>query len=331
MFELMDTTRDRAIIQIIGFGEKGQALCHYIENKGVEGVEYFIENEIQQSSVTSISTSSNLALAITVEQGSSHQAVADSDLNFYLIDESYLSEHLDEIQKYVDQTCLNCLVILNHNSTVDLGSKEVAEVLAQMDSFLPLPFSPYQDNEVPYLIDQNEMAYRFVQGISEIITRPGLICADFADVRTVILEMGMTVMGTHSATGENRAVNAIGSVISSPVFKDGILSEARAILVNMTGGMDTSISEFEEVGNSIKAIVTDNATVVVAAPIDPDMNGEMRVTVIATGISSSSNIRKVDEPTINISSIIEFAPDDSSEDEDYKDSDIPAFLRPKKD
>ena len=73
---------------------------------------------------------------------------------------------------------------------MDTGSEKVKDWIKQMNSFLPLPFSPYQDNEIPYLIDQNEMAYRFVKGISEIITRPGLICADFADVRTVLLKNG---------------------------------------------------------------------------------------------------------------------------------------------
>jgi len=158
---------------------------------------------------------------------------------------------------------------------METGSEKVKDLIKEMNSFLPLPFSPYQDYDVPYLIDQNEMAYRFVQGVSEIITRPGLICTDFADVRTVMSEMGMTVMGTHSATGENRAINTIEHIISSPLFADIIMSGVKAILVNITAGLDISISEFEEIGHSIKAIVTDNATVVVAAPIDPDMNGEI--------------------------------------------------------
>ena len=136
----------------------------------------------------------------------------------------------------------------------------------------------------------------------------------------------MTVMGTHSATGENRAVNAIGSVISSPVFKNGILSEARGILVNMTGGMDTSINEFEEVGNFIKAISGNDATVVVAAPIDPDMNGEMRVTVIATGFNNqnvvieNSNTNLMASDQVNdYQNLLDdlIVPNDSSENEDY--------------
>lgn len=339
MFELMDTASDQAIIQVIGFGKKAQSLCTYMDNKGIEGVEYFTEIELQNTNSIPINTSSNLALEIATEQGGSHQFVKASDLNFYLVDESYLLEHLHEIQKCVDQTCLNCLVILNHNSIMETGSEKVKDWIKQMNSFLPLPFSPYHDNEIPYLIDQNEMAYRFVQGISEIITRPGLICTDFADVRTVMSKMGMTVMGTHSATGRDRAANAIGHVISSPVFKDFVLSEARSILVNITAGMDMSISDFEEVGCSIEALAADNATVVVAAPIDPDMNGEMRVTVIATGLNNPKTV--IDKLNIDLMTSKQandyqkvlddiIFPDDYSEDKDYKYSDIPVFLRPKK-
>ena len=179
MFELMDTANDRVIVQVIGFGKKAQSLCAYMDNKGIEGVEYFTEIEVQNTNSIPINTSSNLALEIATEQGGSHQFIEASDLNFYLVDESYLSAQIDKIQQYVDQTCLNCLVILNHNSIMETGSEKVKDWIKKMDSFLPLPFNPYQENEVPYLIDQNEMAYRFVQGISEIITRPGLVCAVF--------------------------------------------------------------------------------------------------------------------------------------------------------
>lgn len=295
MFEIMETGNDRAIIQVIGFGKQAESVCAYMNNKGIEGVEYFTEIEVQNTNSIPMSTSSKHTLEIATEKGGSYRFIKAADLNFYLVDGSYLSAKIDRVQQYVDQTCLNCLVILNYNSIIETGSEKVKDWIKQMDSFLPLLFSPCQDNEVPYLIDQNEMAYRFVQGISEIITRPGLVCADFADVRTVLLKMGMTVMGTHSATGENRAINALMSVISSPVFKDGILSEARNILVNMTGGMDILINEFEEVLNSIKAISGNDATVV-AAPIDPKMNGKIRVTVIATGFSSLKNV--VDKPRI---------------------------------
>jgi|GEM_PF-6583533 len=284
MFEIMDAGNDSVIVQVIGFGKKAESVCAYMNNNGIEGVEYFTEIEVQNTNYLPMRTLSNLA----TEQGDSHRFIEASDLNFYLVDESYLSEQIDNIQQYVDQTCLNCLVILNHNSIIETGSEKVKVWIKLMDSFLPLPFSPYPDNDTPYLTNQNEMAYRFVQGISEIITRPGLVCADFCDVRSVLFKMGRVVMGTHSATGKDRAANAVGRAISSPLLKDAILSGSSSILVNITAGMDVSINEFEEVGNSIKAIAADNATVVVAAPIVPEMSGIMHVTVVAAGSNESN-------------------------------------------
>ena len=125
-----------------------------------------------------------------------------------------------------------------------------------------------------------------VQGIAELITRPGLINVDFADVRTVMSEMGMAMMGSGRSTGEGRAREAAESAIASPLLEDVNLSGARGILVNVTAGMDLSIGEFEEVGNTVKEFASENATVVVGTVIDPDMSGELRVTVVATGLGN---------------------------------------------
>ncbi|MCK5648578.1 MAG: cell division protein FtsZ, partial [Gammaproteobacteria bacterium] len=201
--------------------------------------------------------------------------------------------------------------------------------------------------------EANNVLLNAVQGISELITRPGLINVDFADVRTVMSEMGMAMMGTGSATGEDRAKDAAERAISSPLLEDVDLSGAKGILVNVTAGMDMSIGEFEEVGNSIKSFAAENATVVVGTVIDPEMNGEMRVTVVATGIGSAARVqaekaaiklvkperdRVATIPTIDHNSIVEeerivtqkVSGDEyasAGEAEDLKYLDIPAFLR----
>ncbi|MCK5664200.1 MAG: cell division protein FtsZ, partial [Thiotrichaceae bacterium] len=166
-------------------------------------------------------------------------------------------------------------------------------------------------------------------------------------------EMGMAMMGTGSATGEDRATDAAERAISSPLLEDVDLSGARGILVNVTAGMDMSIGEFEDVGNSIKSFAADNATVVVGTVIDPEMNGEMRVTVVATGIGAidhvqvekpeiklvkpeqkrDENVKSIDDRSIVENDLVmtqrvsgdEYAT--SSEAEDLKYLDIPAFLR----
>jgi cell division protein FtsZ len=130
----------------------------------------------------------------------------------------------------------------------------------------------------------NEVLQGAVQGIAELITRPGLINVDFADVRTVMSEMGMAMMGSGSAAGEDRAREAAEAAISSPLLEDINLQGARGILVNVTAGMDMAIGEFQAVGDTIKEYASDSATVVVGTVIDPDMSNNIRVTVVATGL-----------------------------------------------
>ncbi|MCB1842104.1 MAG: cell division protein FtsZ, partial [Halioglobus sp.] len=122
------------------------------------------------------------------------------------------------------------------------------------------------------------------QGIAELITNPGLINVDFADVRTVMSEMGMAMMGTGHAKGENRAREAAEKAINSPLLDDINLAGARGILVNITAGYDLSLGEFSEVGDTIEEFASEEATVVVGTVIDPDMKEELKVTVVATGL-----------------------------------------------
>jgi cell division protein FtsZ len=132
--------------------------------------------------------------------------------------------------------------------------------------------------------EANKVLQGAVQGIAELITRPGLINVDFADVRTVMSEMGMAMMGTGESDGENRAQDAAEAAVNSPLLDDIDLSGANGILVNVTAGMDLAIGEFDTVGKTVKQFAAPDATVVVGTVIDPDMNGSMRVTVVATGL-----------------------------------------------
>ncbi len=138
----------------------------------------------------------------------------------------------------------------------------------------------------------NNVLLGAVQGIAELITRPGLINVDFADVRTVMSEMGMAMMGTGVASGENRARTAAESAIASPLLEEVSLSGARGVLVNITAGLDMSIGEFEEVGDVIKGFTSESATVVVGTVIDPEMSDELRVTVVVTGLGTDQQDRR---------------------------------------
>jgi cell division protein FtsZ len=130
----------------------------------------------------------------------------------------------------------------------------------------------------------NQVLQGAVQGIAELITRPGLINVDFADVRTVMSETGMAMMGSGAASGEGRARAAAESAVSSPLLEDINLAGAHGILVNVTAGMDLSIGEFQEVGQIVKQFASEDATVVVGTVIDPELTNQVRVTVVATGL-----------------------------------------------
>ncbi len=171
----------------------------------------------------------------------------------------------------------------------------------------------------------NNVLLGAVKGISDLITRPGLINVDFADVRTVMSEMGMAMMGTGSASGEQRARQAAEAAIASPLLEDVNFSGARGILVNITAGMDMSIGEFEEVGDVVKEFISDDATVVVGTVIDPDMSDEMRVTVIVTGLGDARQRTQQNTQQTQKARIMETAKSDGSF--DYQQLDRPALIR----
>ena len=143
----------------------------------------------------------------------------------------------------------------------------------------------------------NQVLQGAVQGIAELITRPGMINVDFADVRTVMAETGMAMMGSGHATGEGRAKAAAEAAISSPLLEDVNLSGAHGLLINVTAGMDLRTSEFHQVGETVKQFASDDATVVVGYVIDPEMTDQIRVTVVATGIGRAVT-KAMPQPTL---------------------------------
>lgn len=176
----------------------------------------------------------------------------------------------------------------------------------------------------------NDVLLNATQGIAELITRPGLINVDFADVKTVMSEMGVSMMGTGAASGENRAREAAEAAINSPLLEDIDLAGAKGILVNITAGMNLSIGEFDEVGNTVRDFSDDDATVVVGTVIDPDLDSELRVTVVATGLGGEKQAAEVppmrkqqDEPTVRLVANDNLDPVVP----DYRDMDRPAVYR----
>jgi cell division protein FtsZ len=133
-----------------------------------------------------------------------------------------------------------------------------------------------------------------VQGIADLIINPGLINVDFADVRTVMSEMGMAMMGTGVATGPDRAREAAEKAINSPLLEDINLQGARGILVNVSASDNLTLGEFNDVGEAIEEFASDEATVVVGTVIDPSLGDEVRVTVVVTGLGGKQEMRLVE-------------------------------------
>jgi cell division protein FtsZ len=175
----------------------------------------------------------------------------------------------------------------------------------------------------------NDVLLHAVQGIAELITRPGLINVDFADVKTVMSEMGAAMMGSGEASGDNRAREAAERAIRSPLLEDVNLAGAKGILVNITAGLNLAIGEFDEVGNTVREFADDDATVVVGTVIDPDMQNDMRVTVVATGLGERLKAEIPKAPRVEEVKPVKLVNSDLVEpvSDDYRELDRPTVLR----
>ena len=185
---------------------------------------------------------------------------------------------------------------------MNYAEQGIAELQNQVDSLIIIPNEKVLAvmGQNATLVDAfnkaNEVLFNAVQGISELITRPGLINVDFADVRTVMSEMGMAMMGSATVSGENRALEAANKAISSPLLEDINLYGAKGLLVNITAGPDMAIGEFEAVGNAVNEFAAPDANVVIGTAFDPNMAGDLRVTMVATGLVDGKPEKKQIEP-----------------------------------
>jgi cell division protein FtsZ len=326
MFELMDTYTQGAVIKVIGVGGGGGNAVEHMVRQNIEGVDFICANTDAQALKTS-SAPTVLQLGADLTKGLGAGANPDLGRQAALEDR----ERIEEVISGADMVFITAGM---GGGTGTGGAPVVAQVAKEKGILTvavitkPFPFEgrkrlqvaddgiralgEYVDSLITIpnerlltvlgknisLLDAfkaaNDVLLGAVQGIAELITRPGLINVDFADVRTVMSEMGMAMMGTGSATGEGRAHQAAEAAIASPLLENVDLAGARGILVNITAGMDMAIGEFEEVGNTIKGFASENATVVVGTVIDPEMSSDLRVTVVATGLGT--NIKQADKP-----------------------------------
>jgi cell division protein FtsZ len=316
MFELADTNTQNAVIKVIGVGGGGGNAVEHMMTHKIEGVEFICANtDAQALKNSSAHTVIQLGESITRGLGAGanpeigrRSAEEDRDRIKAAIngaDMVFITAGMGGgtgtgAAPIVAQVAKELGILTVAVTTkpfsfegkvrMQVADAGIANLSQHVDSLITIP-----NNKLLSVLGKNvslvnafkaanDVLRGAVQGIAELITRPGLINVDFADVRTVMSEMGMAMMGTGVASGDNRSRLAAEAAISSPLLEDVDLTGARGVLVNITAGLDMSIGEFEEVGDAIKSITSDSATVVVGTVIDPELRDEIRVTVIVTGL-----------------------------------------------
>jgi cell division protein FtsZ len=353
MFELMDSYSQNAVIKVLGVGGGGgNAVQHMVEAE-IEGVEFVCANTDAQA-LTDMNARTTLQLGSGITKGLGAGANPD-------IGRQAAMEDRDRIQEVIEGSDMLFITAGMGGGTGTGAAPVVAQVAKELGILTvavvtkPFPFeggkrlaaadrglaelSQYVDSLITIPNEKllsvlgkevsllnafkaaNNVLQGAVQGIAELITRPGLINVDFADVRTVMSEMGMAMMGSGVSSGQDRAREAAEAAVNSPLLEDIDLMGANGILVNVTAGLDLAIGEFEEVGNTVKEFASRDATVVVGTVIDPEMHDELRVTVVATGLTSQLE-KKAEKPEP-----VKLVQRNKTGEVDYTELDRPAVIR----
>src|SRR5512140_2056404 len=322
MFELMDAYSQSAVIKVIGVGGGGGNAVAHMVTSGIDGVEFMcINTDSQALKHAKVKTALQIGCNITKGLGAGadpevgrQAAMEDRDRIIELIDGSDMifitagmgggtgTGAAPVVAQVAKELGILTVAVVTKPFEME-GSKRLAladqginELGKYVDSLITIPNQKLltvlggDTTLLDAFKSANQVLQGAVQGIAELITRPGLINVDFADVRTVMAETGMAMMGTGVGTGEGRARIAAEAAVSSPLLENIDLAGAHGILVNVTAGMDLSIGEFQEVGTIVKQFASEDATVVVGTVIDPEMSNELRVTVVATGLNRTAQI-----------------------------------------
>jgi cell division protein FtsZ len=316
MFELMDAYSQNAVIKVLGVGGGGGNAVKHMVSAGIDGVDFICANtDAQALQSANVRTALQIGCNITKGLGAGadpevgrqaamedrdriHEVIEGADMLFITagLGGGTGTGAAPVVAQVARELGILTVAVVTKPFEMEGGKRRsiadqgICDLAKYVDSLITIPNEKLLSvlGAETTLLDAfksaNEVLQGAVQGIAELITRPGLINVDFADVRTVMAEMGMAMMGSGTAAGEDRAREAAEAAVSSPLLEDINLAGARGILVNVTAGMDLSIGEFQEVGATVKECASDDATVVVGTVIDPEMTNSIRVTVVATGL-----------------------------------------------
>lgn len=368
--EQSDQSVAPAVIKVIGVGGGGSNAVQYMMDRELGGVSLYCANtDLQALNISPVKNKIQLGKEVTRGLGAGanpevgrKSAVEDREEILNLLDGADMlfiaagmgggtgtgaAPVIAEIAKQAGVLTVAVVTkpfTFEGNKRTRMAVEGIEELSQHVDSLITIPNDRLlavmgKNANITQAFDTaNAVLYGAVQGIADLIVRPGLINVDFADVKTVMSERGIAMMGAGSASGENRAQEAAEKAISSPLLENIDLSGAKGVLVNVTGGYDMGLGEFETVGNIIRGIIEDDSTVVVGAIIDPDVEDELRVTIVATGIQSEAG-EYVDAGIASAAAKSKAAPTQqpNATSEPKKngymdiDIDIPAFLRRKAD
>ncbi|MCB1560182.1 MAG: cell division protein FtsZ [Xanthomonadales bacterium] len=317
MFEFVEKAAPNAVIKVVGVGGGGGNAVSHMVNNSVDGVEFICANTDAQA-ISSVGAKTLLQLGSNVTKGLGAGANPEVGRQAALEDRERIQETLQGAdmvfitagmgggtgtgaapvvaQLAKEMGILTVAVVtkpfpFEGRRRMQVALKGIEELSHHCDSLITIPNEKLltvlgrEATMVQAFRAANDVLQGAVQGIADLIVRPGLINVDFADVRTVMSEMGMAMMGSGRARGEDRAIVAAESAISNPLLEDVNLSGACGILVNITAGQDFSMREFDEIGRTIEEFASEDATVVIGNVIDNDLQDEIRVTVVATGLN----------------------------------------------
>ncbi len=361
MFELMDTQTQNAVIKVIGVGGGGGNAVNHMINAELEGVEFICANTdaqaLRDSEVRTV-----LQLGNGVTKGLGAGANPDVGRQAAMEDRDRIQDAIEgadmvfitagmgggtgtgaapivaEVARELGILTVAVVTkpfVFEGGVRMKIAEQGIDELQEHVDSLITIPnqkLAAVLGTEMSLLNAfkaANDVLLHAVQGISELITRPGMINVDFADVKTVMSEMGVAMMGTGAGSGDNRARQAAEAAIQCPLLEDINLAGAKGILVNITGSANMSIGEFEEVGHTVREFADDDATVVVGTVIDPDLQDELRVTVVATGLGRKEEATETQVPRLVETDVVDSgtAGEQTQPKPDYRDLESPTAIR----
>jgi cell division protein FtsZ len=332
MFELVENYTPSATIKVIGVGGGGGNAVAQMIDANIDGVEFIAANTDAQA-LRQFKGRTILQIGSSVTKGLGAGANPEVGRQAALEDRDHIVEILSgadmvfitagmgggtgtgaapviaQVAKELGILTVAVVTKPFHfeaRRRMQIAEKGIEELAAHVDSLITIPNSKLgavlggETLLLNAFKAANDVLQGAVQGIAELITRPGLINVDFADVRTVMSEMGMAMMGSGQASGDDRAIMAAQAAIGSPLLEDINLSGACGILVNITAGTNLTMKEFEEVGSTVADLASEDATVVMGTVIDPELGDDLRVTVVATGLGGQMRSSLAREQSIRL-------------------------------